>query len=179
MADLLSVDDALLNPLRIRQIWLEDGDHLCFAVHPDLPARGIAGAVAPDGRRLAVPLVMFHKDGIDPHYCHYILHDLYLFEAGQLPRQLTYRDDLNLRHPTWDPTGQLLAVEARRLDRFEPITEVWIVQVATRRMFYVGPGERPQWDPRQSGRRLAFLRDGVVCWVTVPAEWFKGKVPPR
>jgi hypothetical protein len=67
-------------------------------------------------------------------------------------------------------------VEARRLDRFEPITEVWVIQVATRRMFYIGPGEQPQWDPRQSGRLLAFLRDGVICWVTVPAEWFDGNV---
>jgi hypothetical protein len=174
MTDLLIAPDALLNLPDVRQAWLMDGDTLHFAVRPDDQARRIAGAVAPDGRRLAVPMMMRHLDAIDPHYRHYILRDLWLFAAGERPRQLTYRDDLNLRRPVWDPTGRLIAVEARRLDRFEPITEVWVVRVADRRMFYVGPGEQPQWDPRQAGRLLAFLRDGVICYVAAPAEWLTG-----
>jgi hypothetical protein len=177
VTDLLIAADALLNPLRDRQNWLTKGDRLVFAILPDLQGRQIAGAVAPDGRRLAVPLMMLHQEAVRPRYLHYILCDLWLFAAGEVPRQLTYRNDLNLRHPAWDPTGRLIAVEARRLDRLEPITEIWIVRVTDRQMFYVGPGEQPQWDPRQSGRHLAFLRDGVICGATIPPEWFDGNAP--
>jgi hypothetical protein len=177
MTDLLNADDALRNPCGVRRAWLMDGDTLYFAVRPDQQARRISGAVAPDGRRLAVPLALRHLDAVDLHLRHYILHDLWLFAAGELPRQLTYRDDLNLRRPVWDPTGRFIAAEARRLDRFEPSTEVWVVRVADRQMFYIGLGEQPQWDPGQEGRHLAFLCDGTICYVAEQPKWFAGEDP--
>jgi hypothetical protein len=120
MTDLLISPDALLNRADVRQSWLMDGDELRFALRLGAQHRHIAGAAAPDGKRFAVPLGLLHHDALAPQYRHHLLNDLWQFAPGELPRQLTYRDDLTFRRPCWDPTSRLLAVETGQSHEIGP-----------------------------------------------------------